>query len=189
MPRWWCRQSPSNGADNLPATFSITVQISEALDPSTITSNSVAFAAGGGEVVFTTVTYAASSNSIVVTLQKSLNYGASYTLTLNGVADASGNPLALVTLSFKTEADTDGDLMPDSWEKLKGTDPTTADSNLDPDIDNLVNLDEFRAGTDPKNSDTDGDGTRDGDEVQQGRSPLLNEPAILSIINGLLLSD
>ena len=180
--------SPSNGADNLPATFSITVQMSEALDPSTITPNSVAFAAGG-EVVFTTVTYASSGNSIVVTPQKSLNYGASHTLTLNGVADASGNQLALVTLSFKTEADTDGDLMPDSWEKLKGTDPTTADSNLDPDIDNLVNLDEFRAGTDPKNSDTDGDGTRDGDEVQQARNPLLNEPAILSIINGLLLSD
>ena len=38
-------------------------------------------------------------------------------------------------------------------------------------------------------TDTDGDGTRDGDEVQQGRSPLLNEPEILSIINGLLLSD
>lgn len=181
--------SPASGTDNLPAVFAVTLQFSEPLDTSTITPNTISFAAGNGVAVFTATRYLSASNSVVVTPQKDLSYGATYTLKLDGVTDAAGNRLVPVTLSFKTELDTDGDLMPDRWEKLKGTDPAIADGTADPDLDKLTNLEEFRHGTDPKNPDSDGDGTSDGDEVRQGRNPLVNEPVLLTIINSLMLSD
>lgn len=64
--------------------------------------------------------------------------------------------------------DTDGDGMPDWWETANGLNPNSpADATTDPDNDGLTNLQEFTAGTDPNNPDTDGDGVKDGDEVNR----------------------
>lgn len=53
-------------------------------------------------------------------------------------------------LQVEREAtDTDGDGMPDWWEKRFGTDPQKPDGNADPDGDGHGNLAEFLAGTDP----------------------------------------
>jgi Ca2+-binding RTX toxin-like protein/pimeloyl-ACP methyl ester carboxylesterase/uncharacterized protein YegL len=68
--------------------------------------------------------------------------------------------------------DTDGDLMPDNWEKREGTDWTVKDADLDLDSDDLNNLGEFYAGTLAATKDTDGDRARDGIEVQAGTDPL-----------------
>lgn len=62
--------------------------------------------------------------------------------------------------------DTDGDGMPDFWEKqhsLDYLDPSDADE--DPDGDLLKNLQEYKYGTDPNNPDTDFGGVKDGVEV------------------------
>ncbi len=53
--------------------------------------------------------------------------------------------------------------IPDSWEKQYGLDNPKADD--DPDGDRLTNYCEYRSGTDPLNSDTDGGGQSDGSEV------------------------
>ena len=63
--------------------------------------------------------------------------------------------------------------MTDGWEVAHGLNPLDpSDAALDPDHDGLTNLQEFRAGTDPHNADTDGDGMPDGWEINHGLNPL-----------------
>ena len=65
--------------------------------------------------------------------------------------------------------DTNSNGLPDSWEEEHGvTDPSG-----NPDLDLLDNSDEYYAGTDPNNSDSDGGGEHDGSEVLlHGQDPL-----------------
>jgi YD repeat-containing protein len=59
-------------------------------------------------------------------------------------------------------ADLDGDEIWDEWEGELGID---INPTLDPDLDQLTNLEEFWAGTDINDSDTDGDGLPDKWEI------------------------
>ncbi len=72
--------------------------------------------------------------------------------------------------------DTDGDGLPDHWEKFYGLDPAN-DTGIhgaygNPDMDLLYNIDEFFHGTDPMNPDTDSGGQADGSEVNFKLNPL-----------------
>ncbi|MES2474663.1 MAG: hypothetical protein V4640_02700 [Verrucomicrobiota bacterium] len=51
--------------------------------------------------------------------------------------------------------DTDGDGLPDWWEKLHGLDPLVADSDSDPDNDGWTNFDEYNQGGNPNVSNRD----------------------------------
>ncbi|MGQ4834308.1 MAG: hypothetical protein ACP6IS_10500 [Candidatus Asgardarchaeia archaeon] len=63
------------------------------------------------------------------------------------------------------DSDTDG--LPDPWEiRYNSTNPRIADSTLDPDNDNLSNMEELIYSTNPDLSDTDNDGLSDGLEVK-----------------------
>ena len=71
--------------------------------------------------------------------------------------------------------DSDGDGLPDAWETANGLDPNDngdvdPDNGAagDPDNDNLSNLDERSARTDPQEPDTDMDGLLDGAETNTG---------------------
>ncbi|MDJ0911298.1 MAG: S8 family serine peptidase [Woeseiaceae bacterium] len=69
-------------------------------------------------------------------------------------------------------ADADGDGMPADWEQQYGLDPNDpSDATLDPDSDQLTNLQEFQAGTSPLNADSDNDSMPDGWEVQYSLDP------------------
>jgi len=70
--------------------------------------------------------------------------------------------------------DTDSDLMPDYWEYINNLDLNFDDSQADEDDDGLVNLDEYYAGTDVYNPDTDSDYLTDGDEVHNHTTNPLN---------------
>ena len=93
--------------------------------------------------------------------------------------DADGEPDFL-------DADSDNDGIDDSVESTVDADSDgipdfqDADSSgaaaLDDDVDGLTNQEELAAGTDPENSDTDGDGLDDGLEVNTfGTDPLLED--------------
>ena len=82
-------------------------------------------------------------------------------------------PNAAMSSYTKTPDDLDDDYLPDAWETLKGL--SIADNGYydisrqgergDYDGDGLTNREEYLLGTDPTNSDTDGDGQSDGAEV------------------------
>jgi hypothetical protein len=61
--------------------------------------------------------------------------------------------------------DSDGDGLPDRWERNHELDPHRADAERDPDGDKLSNGLEYSFRGDPHDPDTDGDGLRDGPEV------------------------
>ncbi len=79
-----------------------------------------------------------------------------------GSADSDGDGLTNdQEIQYGTNprnADTDGDGLPDGWEVMYQLDPTRADgrngASGDPDNDRATNLDEFRRGTNPIQSDT-----------------------------------
>ena len=75
------------------------------------------------------------------------------------------------TQLYSQFTDTDGDGLPDIWERKYFGDLRYG-PNDDPDGDGLTNLQEYRYHTDPTKADTDGDGLPDGWEVAHGLNPL-----------------
>lgn len=88
-------------------------------------------------------------------------------------------------------ADTDTDGMPDDYEVSYELKATIDDADEDPDSDNLINLDEYLAGTNPKNDDTDGDGEKDGDDenpLVPNTAPELSGTPLTSVEQGQVYS-
>ena len=98
-------------------------------------------------------------------------------LPRNIEADSAPNyaqPL-FVAKVMKEGVDSDGDGLPDWWERVHGLNPADSrDATQDLDADGLTNLAEFAHDTDPRSADTDGDGLADGREVNTlGTDPVL----------------
>ncbi|MBX3746801.1 MAG: hypothetical protein KF833_15940 [Verrucomicrobiae bacterium] len=92
------------------------------------------------------------------------------------------NAFTLERLS--ASSDSDGDGLPDEWE-LQYFGNLDQGPGGDFDNDGLTNLEEYLAGTDPTNPDTDGDGLSDGDEVKV----YLTDPLRVGDADGDGLSD
>ena len=76
--------------------------------------------------------------------------------------------------AFANARDTDRDGMPNAWETANSFNQNSAaDAALDTDGDGLSNVREYLLGTNPRNADTDGDGAKDGVEVDARSNPLL----------------
>ncbi|MGI5868952.1 MAG: thrombospondin type 3 repeat-containing protein [Kiritimatiellia bacterium] len=71
--------------------------------------------------------------------------------------------------------DTDGDGIPDLWEKWTHGNRHVADGDIDRDGDGLTDWQEFWNQTDPRTADTDGDGFDDAFEVAHGMDPIAQE--------------
>lgn len=90
------------------------------------------------------------------------------------VAEASEGFVAVNGLEITQTIDTDNDGIPDDVESASGvSNPTVADSDLDPDNDGLTSLEEYYVGTNISDDDTDFDGLKDGPEVNDhGTNPF-----------------
>ncbi|RYY73346.1 MAG: hypothetical protein EOO52_18265 [Gammaproteobacteria bacterium] len=76
------------------------------------------------------------------------------------------------------DSDIDGDKMPNIWELQYSFNQSNAsDATTDADTDQMTNLSEYLAGTNPRVNDTDTDGLLDGVEVKFGLNPLDNTDA------------
>jgi len=129
-------------------------------------------------------------NGTLLTLERKevlLQAGMQSTLVLY---DASPTPYRYVRLSVvggkcQIDAvmaethlpDSEGDGLPDDWERKFGLDPLLATGldgpNSDRDGDSLNNKEEYENNTDPTNADTDGDGLLDGWEINNELQPLM----------------
>lgn len=109
-----------------------------------------------------------------------------------------GEPVDTYELTSVT-IDSDGDgvnVLADNCPSISNPSQSDLDSDgigdpcdSDADGDSLVALLEVVLGTDQLKTDTDGDGASDADEVLRGQNPLVNEPAVISIINAILLDE
>jgi PA14 domain/Bacterial TSP3 repeat len=95
-------------------------------------------------------------------------------------------PDAAVSSYVKTLDDLDDDCLPDAWESQSGLnatdngaiDPVRQGEAGDDDGDGLTNREEYLLGTNPANSDTDGDGVSDFTEVRTYHS----DPRVSNIL-------
>ena len=77
----------------------------------------------------------------------------------------------------QAEADADADGMADAWEWVFFNNLTNGPA-ADPNQNGKDNLWEFRNGYDPTDSDSDGDGSRNADELAAGTDPLDPESSL-----------
>lgn len=83
-----------------------------------------------------------------------------------------------------SRADSDGDGMPNRWERNHQLDPHRPDAEGDPDGDKLSNGLEYGFRGDPHDPDTDGDGLRDGPELTRWHTAVNVKDQIVGRILG-----
>lgn len=137
-------------------------------------------------------TYANGSTSDISSSTTGINYRSSnpdiVTVSPNGLITAvtagsvilsaqKDGVIALKQVRVVTTGDSDNDGLPDDYELANGFDPNDPlDALEDHDGDGLSGVEEFQAGTDPRNADTDGDGLSDGEELVAGEDGFTSDP-------------
>lgn len=133
-----------------------------------VTQDLAAASAGTRYTISNRATATVSADGVVQALK-------SGTVLVQATNEGASGMIA-IQIAF-SNADSDGDGIPDEWEVARGLNPNNAlDAQEDPDHDGLTSLKEYHLGTDPQKRDTDADGLSDGDEVNvYHTNPLLRD--------------
>ncbi len=125
----------------------------------------------------------ADETTVEWTLTYEGNFSSEAIFIIVNILENGDDPFAFVTNEIQdalvvapAKADKDLDFMPDDWENDNGLDDTKDDSMDDADNDGVINIREFKIGTDPQNSDTDNDGLSDGDELSGKANGIATDP-------------
>ena len=188
--------SPVSAADETVGVLSIPVRLSEASTASVSVNYGITGgSATGGGVDYTladgTLTFQPGETERTIDIDigdDSLSEAdETVEITLSAPTYSSLGPVTAHTATLHDE-DADGDGMRDDWERGWFIN-LSHDGTADGDSDDLVDVDEFLAGTNPKDSDTDDDGMPDGWEVDKGLDPLVNDAGDDLDLDGLVNGD
>ncbi|MBI2823285.1 MAG: DUF4082 domain-containing protein [Planctomycetia bacterium] len=98
--------SPAAGTTGVSVTPTITAQFSEALDPTTVSTNTLRLMDNSNQLVPTSVTYNEQTFMATIVPTSALSFGGMYTIVVaggaQGIRDMAGNPVALTTGSSFT---------------------------------------------------------------------------------------
>jgi methionine-rich copper-binding protein CopC len=103
--------TPANNASAVSTSTAVTIQFSEALDPTTVNSSTIQLLNSSGQAVAASVRYNSSTDTATVTASVALANSSTYTILIHGgtsgyvVLDSAGTPLAAnFSSSFTTIA-------------------------------------------------------------------------------------
>jgi len=96
--------------------------------------------------------------------------------------------LAIALPGTASARDRNHDRIPDKWERHHDLSLRKNQAKRDQDRDQLKNRKEFKARTDPRDSDTDGDGVEDGDENAGTIASFDGTTLTINLFNGTSVS-
>ncbi|MBO7222822.1 MAG: hypothetical protein J6V70_01655, partial [Kiritimatiellae bacterium] len=138
--------------------------------------------------IMTAVVYGGSkpSTNSVTTSTESLNsFNSNVSSTHSATTNIPTLPQWYIEHGYPS-TDTDGDGIPDAWERWTHTKPASNDALVDYDGDDVDNITEFMYMCDPIRSDTDGDGIDDKTEIDglvasiEGLNPVVRATFIIA---------
>ena len=116
-----------------------------------------------------------------------LQEGQSYDLVMTPWDDAGTMGVSESRTILIQTTDSNGDGIPDQWKTTYQFGIHDTIAGLDSDLDGLTNLEEFLAGTNPREKDTDSDGMNDKAEIDLvalGFDPVVADPtAVQALLN------
>jgi hypothetical protein len=114
-----------------------------------------------------------------------LSEGQSYQLVFTPFDETGMQGISATNTVLVQTTDTNGDGIPDQWALQHGFGINDDIAGLQSDDDGLTNLEEFLAGTNPRNGDTDMDGMNDKAELDLtslGFDPLVPDAAMVNAL-------
>ena len=96
--------SPANSQTAVPVNAQINVVMSNNIDPTTVSNNSITVTPSGGSAIAGTVTLASNGVNLTFAPAATLTASTSYTVSVSGISDIDGNAAATFTSTFTTSA-------------------------------------------------------------------------------------
>ena len=95
---------PSNNLNNVPINANIQMLFSGPIDPTSVSGTTITVSGGGVTAIPSSISFSNNNQQVLITPQSPLPLSTAMTLTVSGVTDIAGNPVAPQTTHFNTGA-------------------------------------------------------------------------------------